>query len=125
MGCRTLPAGSLQLLFQFFGDPYHREWNDVKAACQRCDAYLWGTLAQLTVVYNLSRGPWNSAAFWRVAQEALEHLLEQGTDTPAFQDNVASIARDMRLPPPTSQEEEQYIFEQLKDIDCVRRKGHQ
>lgn len=47
-------------------------------------AYLWTTIVQLTVVFNLSRAPWSSAAFWKVKQESMTHMLRRGLDNEMF-----------------------------------------
>jgi hypothetical protein len=62
-------AGPARRLVAIFPDAFHREWNSTKAACSKSQHGFWSTIVQLTIVYNLNKAPWSSAAFWRVKQD--------------------------------------------------------
>ena len=53
-------------------DPPHRQWNDARLALQH--AGFWGTVLDLTVVWNSSYGPWSSSAWFKGLLEAATEM---------------------------------------------------
>ncbi len=90
----------MSLLIALFGDIFHREWNSTKLACKRTKQFLWGTIVQLTVFFNSSRAPWGSQTFWRVKQDALNHLESAGTISETFTDMLPEVCKELQLPIP-------------------------
>jgi hypothetical protein len=101
-------CGHLKLSLAFFADSFHRDWNSVKLSAQRSSAYLWGSIVQLTVVFNLSRAPWASSQFWRTKQDSLAHLVHSGV-AGELDDDIGLVATELGLPPPRTPEEYQAV----------------
>lgn len=56
-------VGALGLRIIAWRGPMHRIWNDFKDAVHDCEA--WGDISECTHILGLSRGPWQSCAWWR------------------------------------------------------------
>jgi hypothetical protein len=108
----------MSLLIVFFCDLFHRDWNSVKLACQATDEYLWGTVVQLTVVFNLSRAPWSSSAFWRVKEESLQHMIKFGQDHPVVHQYLPRVAAELGKPMPRTAED----IQALRFHTCVAQR---
>lgn len=52
----------------FLRDPSHREWNDCRSALKQSG--FWATILETTLTFNLPYGPWDSASWFKAAQEA-------------------------------------------------------
>ena len=104
------PEG-MRFMHIFRVDPFHRGWNNFKAACRAAHGHLLHTVIQMTVAFNVNYGPWLNAAFMGEKREALmEYRLDQA-DKEAWTRLVDSVAADSRAAPPGSVEEQERLFE--------------
>lgn len=104
------PEG-MHLMHIFRVDPFHRGWNNFKAACRAAHGHLLHTVIQMTVAFNVNYGPWLNAAFMGEKREALmEYRLDQA-DKESWARLVDSVAADSRAAPPGSAEEQEGLFE--------------
>ena len=78
-------------------DSNHRVWNDLKTSFS--DAGLWTTVLLWGVFFNLNFGPYDGAAWWRVAQEGAEEYSRlASTDCPLLMFLLPLIASQMHDP---------------------------
>ena len=104
------PEG-VRLMHVFRVDPFHRGWNNFKAACRAAHGHFLHTVIQMTVAFNVNYGPWLNAAFMGEKREALlEYRLDQ-TDKEVWACLVDNVAADCRAAPPGSAEEQEGLFE--------------
>jgi hypothetical protein len=116
-------CGGEGLVAAFFADSFHRDYNSVKLAAQRCRSYMWGTIVQLTVVFNLNRAPWSSQAFWRVKQESLDHLLRNTRTSDLFQDHIEDISAGFGMKVPETDEELESLRDRLANLRSITNIG--
>jgi hypothetical protein len=93
------------LLLALFSDIFHREWNSVKNACKKTRVFLWATVTQMTVVFNSSRAPWSSQAFWRTKQDAFNHMLRHGVRSDIFAEMLPDVCKELQVPIPRTDED--------------------
>ncbi len=115
--------GELKHIMLFMNDEFHGDWNSVSLACKKTDTYFWGTIMQLSVVYSLNHAPWNTSQFWRVKQQMLQALLEEGADTTVFDDMLPEIASEMDVALPTTVAERRALLHRLCEMQTVEYKG--
>ena len=60
---------SLGYFMQAFADPNHRVWNDIKLAAQRTRSFLWKSIIQLMLVFNLNYGPYGQGHWFEEKKE--------------------------------------------------------
>ena len=64
----------LHLLAGVFPDPSHRVWNDIKLASQHCGCYLWKTICELCLVFNVNYGPFGKGHWFSQKSDAFKEM---------------------------------------------------
>lgn len=64
----------MHLLAGVFPDPSHRVWNDIKLAAQHCSCYLWRTICELCLVFNVNYGPFGKGHWFSQKQESFKEM---------------------------------------------------
>ena len=64
----------MHLLAAVFPDPSHRVWNDIKLAAQRCRLYLWRTICELCLVFNVNYGPFGKGHWFSEKKQAFQEM---------------------------------------------------
>lgn len=86
-----LYACKARLLLTF--DPSHRAWNDLKAAY--AGAGCWDAVLLWGVVFSINHGPYDTAAWWRTAQEAAQEYSDSSSSScPLLQAHLPGIAEE-------------------------------
>ncbi len=77
-------------------DPSHRVWNDCRVALQRTPG-LHAALLKSTLVFNLNMGPFESAAWYQQAKEAMQLYVvhAKGQEDPLWQSLLPHILKDL------------------------------
>ena len=85
--------GGLQITAEPIADPYHRRPNDIKLSLT--EAGLWWTYLDRILLYNISHGPWEKAAWFRQLQHsATQCVRAMSPDDPLLLKLWPSILKD-------------------------------
>ncbi|CAE7773910.1 dpf-6 [Symbiodinium sp. CCMP2592] len=80
----------------YFHDPWHRVWNDLKAAC--VSASFWSVVRECTLAMNVRSGPFEGAAFHGQLQSALQDMATKSSfDNVFFANCYPNICREWGL----------------------------
>ena len=103
-------------------DPYHRCWNDLKAAMRA--ASLFRVMLEYSLVYNLNYGPFGSRAwFLKKKQYASEFVLKHNAHSEPFLSYVPYLCRELQLPEPETAEERQSLFNRIGSMRTLQVHG--
>mmetsp|Transcript_43561 Transcript_43561/g.93287 ORF Transcript_43561/g.93287 Transcript_43561/m.93287 type:complete len:1108 (-) Transcript_43561:231-3554(-) len=112
------------LVCNLFNDPYHRDWNDIKAALSRSPHGLWKCVVFLSFAWNLNYSPWGEGDYYHLRKEALRHLLSQSNiQSDWFQTAMFDIAAEKGWPAPDTPERQQSLFNSLENAETFCKKG--
>ena len=105
-------------------DTFHRSWNDIKTACRRSICKAWKVVLQLTLVANLSYGPFGASQFfYRKVAKLREFLATQGTDSSSWQKYVHLICLEQRRSEPRTEEEGKILYSSVERRQAFSQKG--
>lgn len=109
----------------FSWDPHHRTWGDVKNAIKASDLFVH--LLTAVMVYNISSGPWDGAAFFSdLRGAAAQFFANESIDSPFFTMFYENMSKDMGMYHQGSfgtRGHMQEVFDSLKRHDMLRKKG--
>ena len=115
-------SSALMLHAQF--DPFHRAWNDLKNAMKKSISGAWRVVLQLTLVANVSYGPFGSSQWFFKKKAKLEEFLATRTiDSSSWEKYEHLICQEMRKPEPTSREDKEALFTSLQYLPSFVDKG--
>ena len=106
-------------------DWFHRFANDLKGSLQDCQGYFYKTMLELTVVFNLSYGPFKSSTFHEDRQNWLVDLISSNSwqDEQLFLEFVPLICKERNIPEATTPEQLQALWDSLAETPTVLGKG--
>ena len=103
-------------------DPFHRCWNDLKAAMKKCG--FWRMVLSLSVSYNLPYGPFTSGQWHsRKLQAARDFFEHTAPHDEAFTSYVPYISWELNQPEPSNNEELVELWEKVQDAPHWNCKG--
>lgn len=103
-------------------DPFHRCWNDLKAAMKKCG--FWRMVLSLSVSYNLPYGPFTSGQWHsRKMQAARDFFEHNGPHSEAFTSYAPYISWELNQPEPSNNEELVELWERVQDAPHWNCKG--
>ena len=122
----------VQMAFQAFGlrgyyshDPWHRIWNDLKAACVATS--FWSIVREGTLAMNVRCGPFQGAAFHGQLQSTLKVLKSSSSfDNVFFQATYNAICHEWGLQGALDYGSEEHmltVFRQLCESSELSHKG--
>eukprot|EP00438_Fugacium_kawagutii_P030972 Skav203548 [mRNA] locus=scaffold3576:25249:29754:+ [translate_table: standard] len=105
-------------------DPFHRVWNDLKAAFKGAKCSAWRVVLELTLVANLPYGPFGSSAWHYKKLARLEDFIStKNCSDEAWQKYQHLICRERKVPEPTTFEDCSSLFETLGGMGSFCNKG--
>ena len=105
-------------------DPYHRAWNDLKAALRKSMCGGWRTVLELTLVANLSYGPFGSSAWFFKKKSKLEDFLSTcDSNSIQWQQYQHLICQERRIDEPSDPLAAEDLFSTLKTMEAFHQKG--
>lgn len=98
---------SLHLAF----DPYHRSWNDYKAALKSSKGDMFKCLLAYSLLYNVNYGPFNSKGWHEKKKQRVQELLESGSaHKEPFLSFIPWICLERQIGEPTTASEREALF---------------
>eukprot|EP00974_Lingulodinium_polyedra_P018251 1765395-Lingulodinium_polyedra.AAC.1 len=114
--------GPLKLRVLLVRDIFHREWNDVRAAAKSSD--LWWAVLLSTMVFNLSYGPWEGAAWHeKLKGSALELQAKVSPNDRFFQAFFPNLCRDRNIPVDGTTGQREGLLQEVMEVDALAAKG--
>jgi len=112
------------LMFWAVFDPFHRCWNDLKSAMKKTMCSAWRVVLELTLVANINYGPFGSSTWHFKKRAKLEDFLARHTTgSDLWQKYQHLICQERKVPEPTTFEECQDLFDSMRHLESVHRKG--
>ncbi len=111
-------------LFLALFDPFHRAWNDMKAALKRTQCSAWKTVLELTLVANLNYGPFGTSAWhWKKKARLEDFLMTRNAAHSSWRQFQHLICKERRMAEPATVEEQHCLFDSLRALDSFQTKG--
>ena len=103
-------------------DPFHRAWNDIKTSAKRAGS--WKTILELTCLFNINYGPFNSSQWWQRKRSLLEEFLASTTiHSEIWTKFEGLIAHERRVCQPTDDDDREELLRQMGAIQNIVIKG--
>ena len=103
-------------------DPFHRAWNDIKTSAKR--ARCWRTILELTCMFNINYGPFNSSQWWQRKRALLEEFLASTTiNSQLWNKYEGLIAHERRMVQPSDEDDREELLRQMGAIQNFVIKG--
>ena len=111
---------SLHLAF----DPYHRSWNDYKAALKSSKGDMFKCLLAYSLLYNVNYGPFNSKGWHEKKKQRVQELLESGSaHKEPFLSFIPWICLERQIDEPTTASEREALFQSMADLNSIKTLG--
>lgn len=119
-----LQYSSSALMFVALFDPFHRAWNDLKAALKRTSCQAWRCVLELTLVANLNYGPFGSSAWhWKKKAKLENYLATKGIHHDSWSAYQHHICKERRIQEPATMEDSEELFASLASMQSFENKG--
>ncbi|CAK9091627.1 Probable ubiquitin-conjugating enzyme E2 23 (E2 ubiquitin-conjugating enzyme 23) (Ubiquitin carrier protein 23) [Durusdinium trenchii] len=107
-------------------DPFHRAWNDLKTAFKKTSSTCkaWRVVLQLTIVANVSYGPFGSSQWhYKKLAKMEEFFATRSIMSTSWKKYQHLICQEMRQLEPESREDAEALFQSMKNLPSFTKKG--
>lgn len=105
-------------------DCYHRTWNDLKASFKKSACRAWKVILEVTLLCNMSYGPYGTGQWHYKKQSYLQQFLETHSHLDAAWGEIMPlICLERKMEEPRTEEDSARLFKSLAHVENFHRKG--
>ena len=105
-------------------DCYHRTWNDLKASFKKGACRAWKVILEVTLLCNMSYGPYGTGQWHYKKQSYLQQFLETHSHLDAAWGEIMPlICLERKMEEPRTEEDSARLFKSLAHVENFHRKG--